>query len=197
MKKLLFFLLGIFILFFGALFLWRKMNHIPVTSKPVVLRPSEIAVIRFAQGNVTGLKYIGQATDPNQAGEIVDHYTDSLGRVYDVQFSTNSVVIYLATNIKPDTTKPVITFSKAQVLAKQIMGKNMPGFDTFAKTATYYPEQSSGLYIMNWVGNMNLTPTQKAYFQQKGIQPAQYHMQVVLDRYGNLRNFDNEFLGNG
>lgn len=175
---------------------------ITVSPTPSSIQKTQEAISLFMGKKVEGLKFEGESSDPRQAGEITDFYNSkNQEQTFIVEVLSNHVVTYLNVNkdFVPQSNQPTITFQQAEKKARLLAEKNITDFDVLARSAkytTYNEVTGPGKgYSFSWVYKKLLTERQKNHY--KGKIPALYNTVIVIDQYGNLRNFENQFLDSG
>jgi hypothetical protein len=177
----------------------KTRNETILTPTPAE-RMSKKAIEKFLGEKEQGLVFETKYADPKQAEEVVDIYDDKNGAHYEVEVSTNQIVTYFYNRgSSSQPSQSTITFQQAEQQAQNLAKKNIPNFTVVMKGAKYNSvnETETGIYDFNWLWEKPLTQTQKEYYAKKGIKPPLYQTVIVIDHYGNIRNFENEFLGNG
>ena len=106
---------------------------------------------------------------------------------------TSNVIFFLSENDKGKigTSKNLVSSSQAEKIGREFAKRNMTDYINFSETAKYTfiqetAEKMNGQYVLNWEGK-------KPGSMMDEAQPT-FHSVVVLDKYGNVISFQNEYI---
>ncbi len=151
------------------------------------------AVGAFSKDKVQGLTFIRNYYSGFFGGN-VDESEDAYGAQYQIDTKTNKIIYFNAYGIDnfPKERTTVITPQQAEKIGFVFAKENIIDFENYTKNAEYsFLEETSPKmltkYNLNWIT--------KKEDQEGKLRP--YHSIIVLDKYGNVIIFQNEFTDQG
>lgn len=204
MKKILL-LIGFILVFFGFLFLQKQTR--PNTNQSIIISPTPDitnatkTIERFSNGNATNIQFTGEYDDPIWGG-VVQTFKDSNGTDYRVDKMANQVVFFLTEDGKSKigSSTTLVSSTQAEKIGTLFAEKNMIDYENFTKTAEYSFSQDTapkmdGRYYLNWTGQKPGTTKDTKYtYNGNSVTPPTFHSIVVLDKFGNVISFQNEYI---
>ena len=156
------------------------------------IRKSTQAIEKFSEGNARNIEFLGEHDDPTWNGT-VQAFKDENGTDYRVDKVTSNVIFFLSENDKGKigTSKNLVSSSQAEKIGREFAKRNMTDYINFSAKAKYTfiqetAEKMNGQYVLNWEGK-------KPGSMMDEAQPT-FHSVVVLDKYGNVISFQNEYI---
>ncbi|SRR5258708_6637332 len=200
-----FIIIGLILLFTGSLFL-QKQNTLH-TVVPAAITPipdmtnAKKSIESFTNGTAKDIRFNSEYNDPIWNG-IVDVFKDSNGAEYRVDKVTNHVIFFLTEDGKGKigSSTTIISPIQAEQIGIEFAKKNMIDFDNFTKNAQYSFNQDNapkmdGRFQLTWIGmKPGTTKDTKYSYNGKLVTQPKFHSIIVLDKYGNIISFQNEYI---
>ncbi len=178
----------------------EKTTHERITPTPDTQNAKRI-IETFTNGSVTDVTFVSEYDDPVFGG-VVAEYRDTEGVGYSIDKATNHVVTYntIGGTGKIGSSAESKDPSEIEKIGLAFAKKNIIEFEQFAKDAKYVFTQETapkmnGQYVLSWTGRKPGTTNETKYnFNGKQVTPPPYHSVIILDIYGNITGFQNEYI---